>query len=226
MTMTTTDQATADAIQAIHDRSERQPIRGQTFDEGLQAHKDLAALKAGKDIRVSARSRDWRPLGGFNRPGPRRDVRELGLSCSCAEVGEIFATPADVGPEPLMSWDLTVVELVLLARLNEEHLRIAPDCWHVSDFLFLSDLAQELSWSKLTDGAAGEIFAPDPTMPAALADKALNEIRDRHHLFAVQVFERLENLELGELHTAEVIRLPDAFVASLVQADHLYRSAA
>ena len=31
---------------------------------------------------------------------------------------------------------------------------------------------------------------------------------------------------LGELHTAEVIRLPDAFVASLVQADHLYRSAA
>ena len=31
---------------------------------------------------------------------------------------------------------------------------------------------------------------------------------------------------LGELHTAEVIRLPDAFVALLVQADHLYRSAA
>ena len=31
---------------------------------------------------------------------------------------------------------------------------------------------------------------------------------------------------LGELHTAEVIRLPDAFVAPHVQADHLYRSAA
>ena len=32
--------------------------------------------------------------------------------------------------------------------------------------------------------------------------------------------------ELAALHTAEVIRLPDACVASHVQADHLYRSAA